>query len=126
MKQDTALNKRVTRVTGTVISDKMEKTVVVSVSRKTRHPLYRKIVLHTKKYKAHNIIGAKVGDKVQIQETKPLSRDKRFMVTKIFEKATQDIPVFEEPSDLEILLGHEEKAEETEESNKEKSEGEKS
>lgn len=80
-------NLRKTR-TGVVISDKMDKTVVVAVKDRVRHPLYKKIVNRTVKFKAHdekNECG--VGDRVQIMETRPLSKDKRFRVTKIIEKA---------------------------------------
>lgn len=66
---------------GTVVSDKMDKTVVVRVERKERHPLYGKIVRLSKKYKAHDEANAyAVGDVVQIQECRPMSRDKRWLV----------------------------------------------
>lgn len=80
-------NLRKTR-TGVVVSDKMDKTVVVAVKDRVRHPLYKKIVNRTVKFKAHdekNKCG--VGDRVQIMETRPLSKDKRFRVAKIIEKA---------------------------------------
>ncbi|MGP1361729.1 MAG: 30S ribosomal protein S17 [Candidatus Fimenecus sp.] len=80
-------NLRKTR-TGVVVSDKMDKTVVVAVKDRVRHPLYKKIVNRTVKFKAHdekNECG--VGDRVQIMETRPLSKDKRFRVAKIIEKA---------------------------------------
>ena len=80
-------NLRKTRV-GIVTSDKMDKTVVVSVKDKVKHPLYSKIVNHTIKLKAHdenNECG--VGDRVLIMETRPLSKDKRWRVVKIIEKA---------------------------------------
>ena len=80
-------NLRKTRV-GIVTSDKMDKTVVVSVRDKVRHPLYNKIVNHTIKLKAHdenNECG--VGDRVLIMETRPLSKDKRWRVAQIIEKA---------------------------------------
>lgn len=66
---------------GVVVSDKMDKTVVVSVSRFVKHPLYGKFYKISKKYKAHdegNV--SKVGDKVEIIETRPISKDKRFKV----------------------------------------------
>ena len=73
---------------GKVVSDKMDKTVVVAIEDNVRHPLYKKIVKHTVKFKAHdeqNMCG--VGDKVQIMETRPLSKDKRWRVVEIIEKA---------------------------------------
>ena len=80
-------NLRKTRV-GIVTSDKMDKTVVVSVKDKVSHPLYKKIVNHTIKLKAHdenNVCG--VGDRVLLMETRPLSKDKRWRVVEIIEKA---------------------------------------
>ena len=80
-------NLRKTRV-GVVTSDKMDKTVVVTIKDKVRHPLYNKIVNRTVKYKAHdeeNTCG--VGDKVQIMECRPYSKDKRWRVVEIIEKA---------------------------------------
>ena len=80
-------NLRKTRV-GIVSSNKMDKTVVVSIKDKVQHPLYGKIINRTVKYKAHdenNICG--VGDKVLIMETRPLSKDKRWRVVEIIEKA---------------------------------------
>ncbi len=80
-------NLRKTRV-GIVTSDKMDKTVVVTIKDKVRHPLYNKIVNRTVKYKAHdeeNTCG--VGDKVQIMECRPYSKDKRWRVVEIIEKA---------------------------------------
>ena len=75
-------------LTGVVVSDKMDKTVVVTVKDKIKHPLYKKIVNRTIKFKAHdekNECG--VGDKVLIMETRPLSKDKRWRVVEIIEKA---------------------------------------
>ncbi|MBP9989673.1 MAG: 30S ribosomal protein S17 [Ruminococcus sp.] len=80
-------NLRKTRI-GVVSSDKMDKTVVVTVKDKVKHPLYKKIVNRTIKFKAHdekNECG--VGDKVLIMETRPLSKDKRWRVAEIIEKA---------------------------------------
>ncbi|MDR1465043.1 MAG: 30S ribosomal protein S17 [Oscillospiraceae bacterium] len=80
-------NLRKTRV-GVVTSDKMDKTVVVSVKDKVPHPLYKKIINRTVKYKAHdenNECG--IGDRVLMMETRPLSRDKRWRVVRIIEKA---------------------------------------
>lgn len=73
---------------GYVTSDKMDKTIVVSVEEFVRHPLYGKRVKRTKKFKAHdeeNTCG--IGDKVRIMETRPLSRDKRWRLVEIVEKA---------------------------------------
>ena len=80
-------NLRKTRV-GIVSSDKMDKTVVVSIKDRVRHPLYGKIVNRTVKYKAHDEENAcGVGDKVLIMETRPLSKDKRWRVVEVIEKA---------------------------------------
>jgi small subunit ribosomal protein S17 len=80
-------NLRKTRV-GKVVSDKMDKTIVVAVEDNVRHPLYNKIVKRTYKLKAHdenNECG--VGDKVRVMETRPLSKDKRWRLVEIMEKA---------------------------------------
>lgn len=80
-------NMRKTEV-GTVVSDKMQKTVVVAVKDSVKHPLYNKIVKRTVKFKAHdenNDCG--IGDKVKIMETRPLSKDKNWRVVEIIEKA---------------------------------------
>jgi small subunit ribosomal protein S17 len=72
---------------GTVTSDKMEKTVVVTVERTTRHPLYGKIMKVSKKYKAHDENNeAKMGDTVRISECRPISKDKSFFVQEILER----------------------------------------
>jgi small subunit ribosomal protein S17 len=73
---------------GTVISDKMDKTVVVAVETSERHPIYGKTVKRTYKLKAHDENNeCKAGDKVEVMETRPLSKDKRFRVVKVVEKA---------------------------------------
>ena len=80
-------NLRKTRV-GKVVSDKMDKTVVVAIEDNVKHPLYKKIIKNTIKLKAHdenNTCG--IGDRVQIMETRPLSKDKRWRVVEIIEKA---------------------------------------
>lgn len=80
-------NLRKTRL-GTVVSDKMDKTIVVAVVRKFKHPLYKKYVKTTKKFKAHderNECG--IGDYVEIAETRPISKDKCWRLVKIIEKA---------------------------------------
>ena len=74
--------------TGTVVSDAMEKTVVVRISSQVRHPLYGKIVRRTTKLKAHDERGdAHVGDTVRIVETRPLSKTKRWRVVEVLERA---------------------------------------
>jgi small subunit ribosomal protein S17 len=80
-------NLRKTRI-GVVSSDKMDKTVVVSVKDRVKHPLYKKIVNRTIKFKAHdekNECG--IGDRVMIMETRPISKDKKWRVVEIIEKA---------------------------------------
>ena len=80
-------NLRKTR-TGTVVSNKMDKTVVVAIYDNVKHPLYKKIVTRTVKVKAHDEMNAcNVGDKVSLMETRPLSKDKRWRVVEIIEKA---------------------------------------
>ena len=80
-------NLRKTRV-GIVTSDKMDKTVVVSVKDRVKHPLYKKIVNNTYKLKAHDENNeAGVGDTVEVMETRPLSKDKRWRLVRIIEKA---------------------------------------
>lgn len=71
---------------GFVTSNKMDKTVVVSVERRVQHPLYGKVVRKSKKYKAHDEQSCDIGDRVEITETRPMSRDKRWRVSKIIEK----------------------------------------
>jgi small subunit ribosomal protein S17 len=71
------------RIIGTVVSDKMEKAVVVEVERRQRHPVYQKLVRRRKKFKAHNEKGAKLGDRVLIEETRPLSKTKRWKVVEV-------------------------------------------
>jgi small subunit ribosomal protein S17 len=76
------------RLVGRVTSDKMQKTVVVSVENLKRHPLYNKVIRQTTKYKAHNPNDvAKMGDLVQIVESQPLSREKRWAVEKVLQQA---------------------------------------
>lgn len=68
---------------GKIVSLKMQKTAVVTVERKVRHPLYQKTVKKTKRYKAHyEQTNLKLGDRVKIQETRPISRDKHFRIIK--------------------------------------------
>jgi small subunit ribosomal protein S17 len=83
----TRRNARKTRV-GVVVSDKMEKTVVVAIERRMAHPVYGKMMTRTKKLKAHDEENsAKTGDTVRIMETRPLSKDKRWRVVEIVERA---------------------------------------
>lgn len=80
-------NLRKTR-TGKVVSDKMDKTIVVAVENHVKHPLYNKIVKRTYKLKAHDENNeCKVGDTVKVMETRPLSKDKRWRLVEIMEKA---------------------------------------
>ncbi len=72
---------------GLVVSDKMEKTVVVRVLRQVQHPIYKKTVLRAKRFKAHDALGCGVGDTVEIMETRPISKEKRWRVSRIIEKA---------------------------------------
>ncbi len=75
-------------LTGVVTSDKMDKTVVVSIERVTRHPLYGKVIKLRKKYQAHNEENAaKIGDLVRIRECRPLSKNKKFFVEEILQRA---------------------------------------
>ena len=78
---------RKTRV-GTVVSDKMDKTIVVAVEDRVAHPLYKKIIKRTYKLKAHDENNeCRTGDKVRVMETRPLSKDKRWRLVEIVEKA---------------------------------------
>ncbi len=78
---------RKTRI-GRVVSDKMDKTIVVLVEDRVTHPLYKKIIRESKKYKAHDEENAAhIGDRVRIAETRPLSKDKRWRLAEIIEKA---------------------------------------
>ncbi len=98
------------RITGVVTSNKMTKTVVVEISRKFRHPLYRKVVHSSKRVKAHDEIGCQIGDQVQIVESRPLSHDKRWVVESVIKKeirtadtgvADLNVGVEEEPTKTE-------------------------
>ena len=75
---------------GLVVSDKMDKTVVVAIENRSPHPKYGKIVVRTKRYKVHDEENkCKEGDRVRIQETRPLSRTKRWRVTEILTNTSQ-------------------------------------
>ncbi len=76
--------------TGVVVSDKMQKTIVVRVERLTRHPLYKKIIRRFKKFKAHDEKNsAKAGDTVKIVESRPLSKDKRWRLLEVLNKQAE-------------------------------------
>lgn len=80
-------NLRKTRI-GSVVSNKMDKTIVVSIVDNVKHPLYKKIIKRTVKFKAHDENNeCNIGDRVEIMETRPLSKDKRWRLTQIIEKA---------------------------------------
>jgi small subunit ribosomal protein S17 len=87
MEKETERGSRKVRV-GTVLSDRMNKTVVVGVERRVAHPMYGKRVVRTKKFYAHDEAGeARPGDLVRIVETRPLSKQKRWRVVEVVEKA---------------------------------------
>ncbi len=80
-------NLRKTRV-GKVVSNKMDKTIVVSIQDNVRHPLYKKIIKRTMKLKAHDENNeCNIGDRVMVMETRPLSKDKRWRLVEVIEKA---------------------------------------
>ena len=81
------------RIVGKVTSNKMTKTVVVEIVRKFRHPLYKKVVHSSKRVKAHDEIGCQIGDEVQIVESRPLSRDKRWGVGSVIKRETRTADV---------------------------------
>lgn len=85
------------RLTGVVTSDKMMKTVVVEVVRTYKHPLYKKVVHAANRFKAHDELGAKVGDQVVIVESRPLSREKHWVVESIVRRIGEvvEMPVEE-------------------------------
>lgn len=75
-------------LTGTVVSDKMDKTIVVETQTRKKHPLYKKMLIRSKRFKAHDENNeCAIGDKVVIMETRPLSKDKRWRLVRIVEKA---------------------------------------
>lgn len=79
------MNKR-RRMTGVVKSNKMQKTVVVEISRTYRHPLYKKVVKRDKRVMAHDELGCQIGDAVRIVESRPISRRKRWVVEEILQR----------------------------------------
>jgi small subunit ribosomal protein S17 len=88
------------RITGVVTSNKMEKTVVVEISRTYRHRLYKKVVSKQKRVMAHDELGCKIGDHVQIVESQPISRRKRWVVELIIRR---DIAAGEPEPELEAV-----------------------
>ncbi len=88
---------------GEVVSDKMDKTVVVRVDRTRRHPLYGKVIRVSKRYKAHDEENrCRVGDVVRIMESRPLSREKRWVVIEILSRGEEVIETREEPEVSEL------------------------
>ena len=79
------------RLVGVVTSDKMMKTVTVEITRKYRHPLYGKVVSSKRKIKAHDELNAKIGDEVQVVESKPLSKTKRWVVEEVLKRSLVDV-----------------------------------
>ena len=87
------------RLTGVVTSNKMQKTVVVEVSRTYRHPLYRKVVHATHTIKAHDELGCAIGDKVVVVECAPISKEKSFIVQSIIKREVNSLDVAEEAAE---------------------------
>lgn len=87
MKPESERNLRKTRV-GRVVSNKMDKTIVVAIVDNVRHPLYKKIIKRTVKLKAHDENNVcNIGDRVEVMETRPISKDKRWRLVEVLEKA---------------------------------------
>ncbi len=86
---------------GIVTSDKMTKTVVVTVEQLMRHPKYERVVKRRSKFMAHDELGARVGDKVRIMETRPLSARKRWRVVEILQRAARRVPESDAILDVE-------------------------
>ncbi len=82
------------RLTGVVTSNKMMKTVVVEITRAYRHPLFRKVVESSRRVKAHDELNCQVGDRVQIVESRPLSKDKRWVVETVIKRVryAEEVP----------------------------------
>ncbi len=88
MEEKAAVQKKVNEMTGTVVSDKMMKTIVVAITTRKLHPLYKKYIMSTKKVKAHDEKNdAHTGDTVRIVETRPISKDTHWKVVEIVERA---------------------------------------
>jgi 30S ribosomal protein S17 len=92
---------------GRVVSDKMDKTIVVSVERLTRHPLYKRVIRASSKFAAHDELNAaRVGDTVRIEESRPLSRTKRWRLVEVISRTGEDQPtelVVEESATTEVI-----------------------
>ena len=92
---------------GRVVSDKMDKTIVVSVERLTRHPLYKRVIRATSKFAAHDELNAaRIGDTVLIEESRPLSRTKRWRLVEVISRGGEDQPnelVVEESATTEAI-----------------------
>jgi small subunit ribosomal protein S17 len=92
---------------GRVVSDKMDKTIVVSVERLTRHPLYKRVIRASSKFAAHDELNsARVGDTVRIEESRPLSRTKRWRLVEVISRGGEDQPtelVVEESATTEAI-----------------------
>jgi len=84
-------------IVGQVVSNKMQKTVVVEVEWTITHPKYKKVVRRTTRYMAHDEHACGIGDRVQLTETRPLSKRKRWLVVSIVERSAQTVPALEEP-----------------------------
>lgn len=108
------------RLTGVVVSDKMQKTVVVSVTRTYRHNLYGKVISSSKRYQAHDELGATIGDTVLIVESQPISRNKHFVVQEILERS---ISSELEPVDAGVQIEEPEETQEPEEASEPETEG---
>jgi small subunit ribosomal protein S17 len=88
VEEKAAVQKKVNEMTGTVVSDKMMKTIVVAITTRKLHPLYKKYIMSTKKVKAHDEKNdAHTGDTVRIVETRPISKDTHWKVVEIVERA---------------------------------------
>ncbi|MDR3576400.1 MAG: 30S ribosomal protein S17 [Anaerolineaceae bacterium] len=86
------------RLIGVVTSNKMTKTVVVEISRTFRHPLYKKVVHSSNRMKAHDELGCQIGDEVQIVESQPISREKRWVVETIIKRQGKAVLAAESPT----------------------------
>lgn len=83
------------RLTGVVTSNKMDKTVVVQLTRKYRHPLYKKVVVSHKRVKAHDEMECNIGDEVKIVESRPISKTKRWVVEEIIKRSKRGAEMME-------------------------------
>jgi small subunit ribosomal protein S17 len=89
------------RITGVVTSNKMTKTVVVEITRTFQHPLYHKVVHSSKRVMAHDELGCQIGDRVQVVESRPISRDKRWVVENIIKREIRTADTGVAETDLE-------------------------